>query len=380
VAADPLTKGPPVPVSRARVPARLTALALAAALLALGGCKVNVDAGDHGKHHDAKHATKQHHGKKKHPAKKHHGAKHHKAAAAGTDTLVTEPGAGFGTVYRLIDHARHRIDLTMYELSDTTAEHDLAAAAQRGVDVRVVLDQRERDSNEHAYDYLRDHRVHVVWSWTHYDYTHQKTLVADQTAVIMTANLTSQYYATSRDFLVVDTNSADVAAIARVFAADFAHHAITPGHGRDLVWSPGSSSALLGVINGARHSLRIYSEEMGDSTVVSALVAAVKRGVDVQVCGENSDGEYDSEFKTLAKAGAHVSYYDSPSGFYIHGKVIEADYGTARARIFIGSENFSDTSLDRNRELGLIITSHAVMASIAATFARDFRRGHHESA
>jgi phosphatidylserine/phosphatidylglycerophosphate/cardiolipin synthase-like enzyme len=171
-----------------------------------------------------------------------------------------------------------------------------------------------------------------------------------------------------------------VAAIARVFSLDYSHRAVTPGRGRDLVWSPGSSSALLGVINGARRSLRIYSEEMGDSTVVDALIAAVKRGVDVQVCGENSDGEYDSEFRQLARAGAHVSYYSSESGFYVHGKVIEADYGTSRARVFIGSENFSATSLDRNRELGLIITSHPAMASIAATFARDFRRGHHETA
>jgi cardiolipin synthase len=371
-----------VPVFRAPVPARLTAAVLAAALLALGGCKVQADAGDSAKHHDATHHAAKHHPARQHKAR-HHKVQHHKArphAAAGTDSLVTEPGAGFGAVYRLIGAARHRVDLTMYELSDTTAEHDLAAAARRGVDVRVVLDQRERDSNERAYDYLRGHRVHVTWSWSRYDYTHQKTLVADQTAVIMTANLTSQYYSTSRDFLVIDTSSADVAAIARVFSSDYAHRAVTPGRGRDLAWSPGSSSALLGVINGARTRLRIYSEEMGDSTVVDALIAAVKRGVDVQVCGENSGGEYDSEFRQLARAGAHVSYYSSESGFYVHGKVIEADYGTSRARVFIGSENFSATSLDRNRELGLIITSHPVMASIAATFARDFRRGHHEAA
>ena len=63
--------------------------------------------------------------------------------------------------------------------------------------------------------------------------------------------------------------------------------------------------------------------------------------------------------------------------FYIHGKVIEADYGTAHGKVFIGSENFSSTSLNDNRELGLIISSHAVMSAIAATFAGDFRNGQH---
>jgi phosphatidylserine/phosphatidylglycerophosphate/cardiolipin synthase-like enzyme len=79
----------------------------------------------------------------------------------------------------------------------------------------------------------------------------------------------------------------------------------------------------------------------------------------------------------VTRAGIRVSYYSSSTGFYIHGKVIEADYGTARATVFIGSENFPRTSLDDNRELGLIISGHAVMAAIAGTFAADFGRGRH---
>ena len=65
------------------------------------------------------------------------------------------------------------------------------------------------------------HSVKVVWSSSKFEYTHQKTLVVDRSeAVIMTANLTSQYYATSRDFLVTDTSRPDVDAIGAVFDAD----------------------------------------------------------------------------------------------------------------------------------------------------------------
>jgi len=358
----------------ARAAARLAALALAPLLL-VTGCKIqNAAAG--GSHHHA-------HGKSRsHPKSGHHKARrqhHGQSGPAAPVRLITEPGDGFSPVYQLIRGARQRIDMTMYELADTTAEHDLAAAARRGVRVRVVLDQRERSTNSAAYRYLADHHVQVAWSSSRFEYTHQKTVLIDHSAaVIMTANLTRKYYATSRDFLVVDRSPADISAIARVFSADFARRAIRPGDGRDLVWSPTDSQRqLLALIAGARHSLRIYSEEMGDSTVVDALARAARRGVAVRVCGENTDGEYDSDFAELARAGVRVSYFSSPSGFYIHGKVAEADYGTARARMFVGSENFSSTSLNRNRELGLILRSHAVMASVAATFARDFRRGRH---
>jgi phosphatidylserine/phosphatidylglycerophosphate/cardiolipin synthase-like enzyme len=241
----------------------------------------------------------------------------------------------------------------------------------------VVLDQREKSHNSATYDYLTSHGVKAVWSSPSFEYTHQKTLLVDgSTAVIMTANLTSEYYSTSRDFLVVDTKPADLAAIAQVFNADFAHRPVHPGDGRDLVWSPTDSQAqLLGLIDGARKSLRIYSEEMGDTTIEDALIKAAHRGVDVRVCAENSGGEYDSDFSRLTAGGVHISYYSSSTGFYIHGKVIEADYGTSHARVFIGSENFSSTSLNRNRELGLITANQKAMSSIASTFAADYRNG-----
>jgi cardiolipin synthase A/B len=299
------------------------------------------------------------------------------SAAAATYTLFTEPKQGFSPVYDLINGAKTSIDMTMYELEDSTAEKDLVTAEKRGVDVRVILDQREESDNSAAYNYLKNNGVHVVWSWSKYYYTHEKSLVIDgSTAVIMTANLTSQYYSTSRDFGVIDTNAEDVAAIVKVFNADYAHEAVTPGDGADLVWSPtNSQTQLLALINDAKSSLRIYSEEMDDTAIENALVSAAKRGVDVQLCGENEDGEYDSAYTTLADAGVHISYYSNPDGFYIHGKVIEADYGKSDAKVFIGSENFSNTSLNENRELGLIISNTTIESSIASTFATDFKDG-----
>ena len=287
--------------------ARLIAVVLAVAALGIAGCSASSlsalinkkthksHSQQHSKHHSkghrkghAKRHPKAHHHKQ---ARAHHPAHHrHHAAAGGPDSLVVEPSGGFSSVYQLINHARHSIDVTMFEFADPTAEHDLGAAAKRGVDVRVILDQREHTTNTDAYDYFKSHGIKVVWSSTKFEYTHQKTLTFDNSvSMVQTANLTQRYYATSRDFLVKDTNPADIAAIVKVFNADFAHQPITAGDGHDLVWSPtDSEKQILSVINGAKKNLRIYSEEMGFSTAIDAIEAAAKRGVDVQVCGENS--------------------------------------------------------------------------------------------
>jgi phosphatidylserine/phosphatidylglycerophosphate/cardiolipin synthase-like enzyme len=218
--------------------------------------------------------------------------------------------------------------------------------------------------------------VGVVYSSSRYYYTHQKSIVADGTsALILTGNLDSTYYSSDRDFGVIDNDAADAAAIQAVFNADYANAGTTPSDGDDLVWSPTDSQAqLLSLIDNAQHSLLVEEEEFGDAPLVSALVAAADRGVAVKVVTLNESG-YHANFNAVTAAGGSVSTYSPTGSFYIHAKAIIADYGASSARIFLGSENFSSTSLNRNRELGLIIGDPTVMSQANATVSSDFANG-----
>jgi cardiolipin synthase A/B len=290
--------------------------------------------------------------------------------------LLTEPASGIGPIYKLITGARSSVDLTMYELADPTAEADLVADAARHVDVRVLLDQHlEKSANEGAYDYLSAHGVHVRWAPAGTTY-HQKTLtVDDATSVIMTLNLVARDYSGTRDFAVIDTGRADVAAIVTTFNADFAGQAITPPDGADLVWSPTNAQALvLSVINGAKHALAVEDEEMDDPAVTAALAAAARRGVQVTIT-MTVDSEWDEAFAELAQAGAHIRLYpDQASALYIHAKAIAADAGRSGQRVLVGSQNFSEASLGYNRELGILTSDPGIVAAIAATLAGDYAR------
>jgi cardiolipin synthase len=295
-----------------------------------------------------------------------------------TYTLVTEPTAGYTPIYNLINSATTSIDMTMYELTDTTAEQDLVAAAQRGVTVRVILDQNlEKTNNTTAYNYLNANGVPTHWASTTYAATHQKTITIDHaTSAIMTGNLTSQYYSTSRDFAVIENNSYDVNAIEKVFNADYAGTAITPTDGDHLTWSPtDAQSKILAVINGATTSLSVENEEMGDSTITSALEAAAQRGVNVEITMTNDDNEYATEFDALTAAGAHVHTYAYTASLYIHAKAIVADYGTSAAQVDVGSQNFSDASLNKNRELGFITNNTTIISGINSALASDYAGG-----
>lgn len=244
---------------------------------------------------------------------------------------LTEPQAGMGPLYRLITGAHSSVDLTMYELADPTAEADLAADASRGVNVRVILDRHlEKAANTAAYEYLAAHRVHAQWAPSGTTY-HQKTLTVDgTTSVIMTFNLVARDYPGTRDFGVIDTNRADVAAIVATFNADFTGRPVVPPDGTDLVWSPSNAeTSILSVIAAARHTLAVEDEEMDDPAVASALAAAARRGVQVTIT-MTADPSWDQAFTVLARVGAHIRLYaDNSATLYIHAKAIVADAGPA---------------------------------------------------
>jgi phosphatidylserine/phosphatidylglycerophosphate/cardiolipin synthase-like enzyme len=278
----------------------------------------------------------------------------------------------------LITSAQKTIDMTMYELTDTTVTSDLATAAANGVAVRVILDQNsEKKSNTTAYNYLNAHKVAVHWANPAYAVTHQKTITVDQaTTAIMTLNLTPVDYTTTRDFAVITNDAADIAAIETTFNADFQNATITPPTGDNLVWSPTNSrTALLALINSATKSLLIAQEEMSDSGIESALESALARGVTVTMAQENEGNKYNSILSTLKQDGAKIAVYTSSTGYYIHAKAILADYGTAQSNLFVGSENVSTPSLDSNRELGLIFSDPTSMAGVESAITADYNGG-----
>jgi phosphatidylserine/phosphatidylglycerophosphate/cardiolipin synthase-like enzyme len=270
----------------------------------------------------------------------------------------------------MMSGARHTLDMTMYELADPQAISILEADAARGVVVRVLLDRAYSGQYVNAPDLaaLSAHGVEVRWAPAGTIF-HQKTItVDDHESAIMTLNLTSRYYATSRDFAVLTTDPTDVSAIEQTFSADWSGDAVGTGApGGDLVWSPGATSRLLALIDSARHSLLVENEEMADPAVTSALEAAARRGVAVDLV-MTASSSWDSAFGALEAASVEVHTYPSTAALYIHAKVVVADGTTA----FVGSQNFSVSSLEYNRELGLVTTDPALVGALERTLSSDF--------
>lgn len=184
------------------------------------------------------------------------------SVSAAQFSLITEPQDGIAPIVNAVGSARDSVDLVMYEDEDSQVDAALAADERRGVKVRVLLNGgyygEGSQQNQAAYSYLQAHSVPVHWTPSYFALTHQKTIVIDRRAYILTFNLTPQYYASSRDFGVIDTNAADDAAIEQTFNADWTGQRTTASAGHDLVWSPGSQAAQVKLIESATGWVDIY--------------------------------------------------------------------------------------------------------------------------
>jgi phosphatidylserine/phosphatidylglycerophosphate/cardiolipin synthase-like enzyme len=300
---------------------------------------------------------------------------------SSTHTLIVEPDDGRGLVLEALNAARKSIDLTIYELTDAQIMSALESAQARNVAVRVLYNwysftaRMQQTDITPAVQKLTQAGIQCRPAPSTFEVTHEKAFVIDgATAIVMSFNLTSEYFGTTRDFGIITTAPAEVAEIDAVFQADWSGQAITPNVA-SLVWSPVNSSAkLTSLIASAQKTLDIYCEEADDPGTLGAMVTAAKRGVNVRFIAAvlSAEGKINANARgvtTLQKGGVNAV---CKTFLYIHAKMILADYGTPNAQAYIGSENFSCVSLWKNRECGIIISEAAILGRLNTIYTSDW--------
>jgi len=280
--------------------------------------------------------------------------------------FCAEPSCGYGAINTAVANAKTSVDLVMYELNDQTIEQELINDAHRGVAVKVLLDQAYHGKyvNDPVVKYLSQNGVPVKLAPNNI-IVHEKAVIVDNdTMFILSGNLTTNYFATSADWLVQDSQPSDIAAATAAFNGDWSGNVggVEQGQVGDLIFSPHALGPYLALINSAKSSILISSEEMIEPQVISALEDAAHRGVNVTLLMTASNVEPNVK-QALIASGVHCDLLGS-SGLYIHAKTLVVDGETA----IIGSQNDSTASLVYNRELSIEFTSPSLVNGVIAAF------------
>lgn len=287
----------------------------------------------------------------------------------GVRGLIVEPDDGREPITAEIAAARSSIDIFIYILTDKVIIDSLIAAEGRGVDVRMILEEHPYGgfgNPEEVVARLRSAGAETKWSSSDFTFTHAKTMLFDRRVVaILNLNLTRSGFEDNREFGVVSTWPQDVQLAQATFDADWSGSEAEIDD--SLVVSPDNSrKVLVSLIDSADTTVQMYAEVIRDSQIVDRLRAAESRGAEVQIIlSPDSDPRWKVIEEQLLEAGVEVRISND---LYIHAKAIVVD-GTSA---YIGSQNFTMTSLDENREIGIIVREPALIDRIESAFRTDF--------
>ena len=284
-------------------------------------------------------------------------------------TLAVEPGAKSSPWTDAMTGAKDSVHVLIYQMGTGPILDGLIAAAKGGLDVEVILDASQKPVNDKFKTQLEAAGAKVEWSDPQFSFMHAKTMIVDgKTAVVSTGNYSAAQLDAERNYVMTDIDAHDVAALGALFDADFARAPAPDLTCSRIIVSPiNSRDRILEVINSANTELLVESMQLADTDVRNALVARKAKGATVRVIladpswiAANTDAA-----AFLAKNGIEARRMLSPK---VHVKSIQVDGSFAYA----GSENLSQTSLDHNREIGLVVTEADNIATMHATFESDW--------
>jgi phosphatidylserine/phosphatidylglycerophosphate/cardiolipin synthase-like enzyme len=128
-------------------------------------------------------------------------------------------------------------------------------------------------------------------------------------------------------------------------------------------------------IGRARQSVRMQAYLFTDRRIANALLAARRRGVEVEVIGDAAQQVSGGlpHLKALARAGVRV--YLNASHAAAHDKIVIVDGGSAAAAVITGSYNFTHAAQAKNAENVVVISGNRLVTDrFVENFARHRER------
>jgi phosphatidylserine/phosphatidylglycerophosphate/cardiolipin synthase-like enzyme len=280
-------------------------------------------------------------------------------------SLIVQPGDSFFPIVRAIDKAELDINLTVFRMDDPIIQNALVEAQTRGVRVRLLISSSARGWEAKNRNLLKhSKKAGIATKEPSGDSKraryHYKVMTVDQSvAFVFTFNPTRENLHYTRDFGVQLYDPSVASEINRLFNADWNDTSFTPDVESPLLISPFNSRKKISLLlASAEKSIHITDAKLKDPEIVRMLVDKARRGVEVQVLG---DGRHGSELPSAIQSRA------TPR-FKLHAKCTIID-GT---RAVLGSMNLRSESLDRRREVCIVVDDKDVIKRLNAVFTNDW--------
>ncbi|MEI7478457.1 MAG: phospholipase D-like domain-containing protein [bacterium] len=158
-----------------------------------------------------------------------------------------------------------------------------------------------------------------------------------------------------------------MATLRALFSADWAGESLySVKMDPDIVVCPvNCRSRVESLLQQAQQSIVMYEQYIDDPHIQSILVKKHAEGVNMRIIlGASETGNSAATTQFLKTLSSSVKFQPKP---YVHAKVILID----NQFLLIGSMNISATSLDKNREIGILLLDPKQIRTVLYPFEKD---------
>ena len=196
------------------------------------------------------------------------------------------------------------------------------------------------------------------------NFLHSKIILTDDRYAIKTSNLTQSAFK-NREYFVFGDDPAIRDSLHTIFLQDRAGERIDPAtiHPNLLVCPINCREVLESLIASAKQSIVIQTQYIVDDRILELLKK--QSWLDIQIVVADLDSNRDMLYYFGPKIARALP---KP---YVHSKVMLID----DRYLYVGSINFSDNSMDKNREIGIVLTNTDALEAFKKQFMVDWANG-----
>lgn len=205
------------------------------------------------------------------------------------------------------------------------------------------------------------------------EFQHAKTFLGDDTFIIQTANITYSSFNKNREVFFFGTDTWLLVSLHQLFYNDWMSQPTKKDalHPNLIVCPFNCRQRIESLLEHAHTSIVMYQQYIADDGIQNILRAKHDAWLDIKIILWDM---WDSESKWNASDERFYQYMWSSikkqASPYVHAKAILID----NQFLLVWSMNMSDTSLDKNREIGVLLVNQYQIEKLMNMFMKDWSK------
>ena len=286
-----------------------------------------------------------------------------------TWNLYYSPINSWNAFSKSLNSAEDTVKIQTYEFTKNEIKQIVKWLLEKWVIVNLIMEnqkyQQYQNTRKQIQEYFSDYTRFQIKSdeqmWTMY--THSKIALIDSWFWIQTANLTHSSFFTNREHFFYSENPNVWNSLDNIFNKDWNWEKIEIAdiHPNLVVCNINCRAVIENLLSNAKKSILIQTQYIVDENILEILKDKSTKLDDIRfIVSDTDSNNYLVEYFGPWVARKFSKYYN-------HTKMILID----DEKLLLGSMNLSDTSLDKNREIWIILIDTWIITEFKELFEND---------